>query len=476
MTPPMDASLQRGEALLHEDLITPLHDHEEASNRLVAKVDGHVRVLSPDRANDLAVSLRRTPGIDEVEHVADGPTKTGRRGLFTGTLIGLGGLLAASAAPRYSFAAGTGGDLLVCIFLRGGFDGLSALGPANDSNYFKARGSLAVKSGKAITSSYRLNPNLAALGPIWDAKQLAIVLGSGHPEVSRSHFEDQALCERAATANVRSGWLGRHIATSSAASGTFRAITIGDRVVLSLTTSTHQSLAMSSVADFDLWSTWDGRSALLSDLTKLYGSAGGTIESQVNGTIDAVESISTLRSAKYTPANGATYPNTTFGNGMKDIAKLTKGSLGLEVACIDYQGWDLHQNSGSPYQSNGAFATMAADLAKSIAAFRTDLGSRWNSVTVVTMSEFGRRVEVNGDGGTDHGHGNLMMLMGGSIKGGKLYGSMPTLSTGNLVQGDVPITTDYRQALSEVVSTRLKNDKINEVFPGFTPGAALGVA
>jgi len=391
----------------------------------------------------------------------------------------LGGLLAASAVPRYSFAASTDRDLLICVFLRGGFDGLSAVGPAADSNYLRARGTMAVKDAsksKSLGSGYLLSQSLAPLAGLWDDKQVAFVLGAGHPDVSRSHFEDQAMCERAAAANVRSGWLGRHIATSSSASGTFRAITIGSRVVLSLTTTAHQSLAMSTVDNFDLWAPWQGRESLIGDISKLYGSAGGVIETQVKGTLDAVNALKSTRETKYAPANGAKYPDTNFGRGMKDIARLTKAGVGLEVACIDYDGWDLHQASGSPYQSSGAFSTMAGDLAKTIAAFRTDIGTGWNSVTLVTMSEFGRRVAINGDGGTDHGHGNIQMTMGGSINGGKLYGAMPELSKSNLTEGDVPITTDYRQALSEVVSKRLKNDKLSEVFPGFTPKAALGVA
>lgn len=475
MPTPMDAHLTRGEALLHEDLITPLHDHDQARDRLLANIDGATRVVSPEAANSYATTARPNLGIDEVEHGTDGP-RTGRRGLFKGTLIGLGGLLAASAMPRFSFAEATG-DLLICVFLRGGFDGLSAVGP-DDSYYRKARGSLAISDpakSKSLGGGFLLNQYLGALGPIWDAGQLAIVRAAGHPKVSRSHFEDQAMCERAAAANVRSGWLGRHIATSSATSGTFRAITIGDRVVLSLTTTEHQSVAMSSVESFDLWSAWNGRDALVSDISRLYGSAGGVIENQVKGTLDAVNSLRTVRNTKYTPANGAKYPDTNFGDGMKDIARLAKAGIGMEVACIDYDGWDLHQASGSPYQSKGAFSSMAADLAKSIAALRTDLGSRWNSVTLVTMSEFGRRVAINGDGGTDHGHGNVQFVMGGSIHGG-LYGEMPTLSPGNLVEGDVPIITDYRQALSEVVSKRLGNSKVDQVFPGFAAGTSLGIA
>ena len=471
-----DPSLLRGEALLHEDLISPLHDHEESRNRLLAQIDGRTRVVTPDQANRLAVAARPNVGVADpsVAHTPSGP-RFGRRGLFRGSLIGLGGLLAASAAPRYSFAADTGRDLLVCVFLRGGFDGLAAVGPVNDGSYHAARGELSVDSGVPLGASYLLNPNFQALKPIWDASQLAVVLGSGHPEVSRSHFEDQDLCERAAKANVRSGWLGRHIATSSDASGTFRAITLGSRVVLSLTTTAYQSMAMSSVDSFDLNSAWNDGAKLFTDLDAIYGDAGGVLASQAKATLDAVNQLKTLRETKYAPQNGASYPDSEWGRGLSDIARLAKAGVGLEVACIDYGGWDMHQSIGTPANANGQFSRLARDFSAGLAAFRADLGSRWDTVTVITMSEFGRRVEVNGDGGTDHGHGNVMFALGGAIKGG-VFGSMPTLTKANLTDGDVPITTDYRQALTEIVTNRLRNDRVADIFPGFSPGTALGIA
>ncbi len=474
--PTTDDTLRRGEALLHEDLITPLHDHEESRNRLLAHVDGSTRVVSPDQANSLVAARRPNKGIEEVEHTPTGP-RFARRGLFRGSLIGLGGLLAASAAPRYSFAAESGRDLLVCVFLRGGFDGLSAVGPVGDAAYDKARGGLRIDSGLGLGSTHVLNKNFAALNPVWKAGEMAVVLGSGHPDVTRSHFEDQDMCERAAKANVRSGWIGRHIASSSDPSGTFRAITIGSRVVMSLTTTAYQSLAMSSVSSFTLESSWNDGPRLMADLQAVYGDTGGVMAGQVKATLDAVTSLETIRQQTYKPANGATYnKDSSWHTGLQDIARLAKADLGMEVACIDYGGWDMHQNIGLPGNAQGPFSSMAKDFATGLAAFRTDLGTRWNKVTVVTMSEFGRRVEINGDGGADHGHGNVMFLMGGGIKGGKVYGSMPTLTPGNLDEGDVPITTDYRQALSEIVSKRLLNNKLDEVFPGFTPKAALGIA
>ncbi len=479
--PNLDPTLRRGEALLHEDLITPLHDHEESRNRLLASHDGRTRVVSPAAANDLVTTLRPNRRIDDpgVHHAATGP-KLGRRSLFRGSLIGLGGLLAASAAPRYSFAADTGRDLLVCVFLRGGFDGLAALGAVNDPAYAKARGGIGVGDGLPLNADYVLNPNFNALGEMWTAKELALVVGAGHPGLSRSHFEDQDLCERAAKANLRSGWLGRHIASSSAESGTFRAITLGSRVVLSLTTTAYQSLAMSSIESFTLESAWNDGDRLVADLESLYGDAGGLLATQARATLGAIGQLKGLRQQvkdkQAEPANGASYPDSNWGKGLKDIARLAKADLGLEVACIDYDGWDMHRDIGSPADDKGQFSRLARDFSQGLAAFRTDLGSTWGRVTVVTMSEFGRRVEVNGDGGTDHGHGNLMFLMGGGITGGTVYGTMPTLDAANLVQGDVPITTDYRQPLAEIVSARLKNDKLAEVFPGFTPGTPLGVA
>lgn len=479
----LDASLHRGEALLHEDLITPLHHHNESQNRLLANVDGSTRVVTPQQANELVATLRPNTRIDDptVEHVATGP-RFARRGFFRGSLIGLGGLLAASAVPRYSFAADTGRDLLVCVFLRGGFDGLAAIGVPDDANYNTLRGSTRVtdKTGFALGSTkYLLHNGFSDLKDVWDANEFAIVLGSGHPDVQRSHFEDQDLCERAAKANVRSGWIGRHIVSSSDASGTFRGITIGDRVVLSLTTGGYQSLAMSSIDSFTLDGSWkegDNAARLVRDLGTIYGDADGVLATQARATLAAVTSLAGIRAQDYTPANGAKYPDTNWGNGLKDVARLAKADLGVEVACIDYGNWDMHQNIGAPGNADGWFTRQAKDFAAGLAAFRKDLGTKWNSVTVVTMSEFGRRVEVNGDGGSDHGHGNLMFLMGGGIKGGTLYGSMPELSTGNLEDGDVPITTDYRQTLSEIVSKRLKNDDLATVFPGFTPGSDLGIA
>lgn len=284
--------------------------------------------------------------------------------------------------------------------------------------------------------------------------------------------------ERSAPANMRSGWLGRYLAANSSTSGTFRAITMGDRAALSLSTTAFETLAMANIKEFDI-NSWSGswRTSVLKGIDALYKDAGGKATAQMSKVLDAVGSITPLRATTYVPANGAMYPDSRFGNQLKDVAQMIKANLGLEVACVDMGDWDMHKELGAPSVTTDWFPRKALDLSQSLAAFRADLGSLWSKVTVVTMSEFGRRVEENGDKGVDHGHGNLMLVAGGGING-KVYGNMPALSPGNLVQGDVPITTDYRLVLTDVLKNRFSASPtvLANVFPGYTAGALLGVA
>ena len=471
-------TLDYREALLHEDLITPIHDHDESRNSLIATVPGQPqRVVTPAEAGRIVDNLRPTLGLDQVD-VAPGGPKVGRRGLLRGGGAGLGALLAASVGPRLSFAATpVARDLLIVVFLRGGMDGLSAVVPVTDSHLYAARPKIGVRPENtlALDGRFGLNKNMAALEPMWNAGDLAPVVGSGAVDLTRSHFEDMALCERAAPANVRSGWLGRHLATSATAQGTFRAVTIGTSTTLSLTTN-FETVAMNSIAAFDL-EAWSGhRSALMRLMDDLYGDVGGPATETAAKTLAAVNGLASLRSVTYVPEGGAMYPDSDFGKGLAQIAQIAKGGKGLEVACIDIGDWDMHQKLGVASAQGDWFSRKARDLAEGLAALRVDLGSRWNSTTVVTMSEFGRRVGENGDMGLDHGSGNLTLVAGGSVNGGKVYGSLPALTKGNLVKGDVPVTTDYRQALSEVVTKRLANGaNVAKVFPGFTPKVPLGI-
>lgn len=475
-------ALQHYDALLHEDLITPVHDHRPGHDHLLADIDGTIRRVSPRQAGDLTAARRPyTELVDEcVEHHDDGPRGVRRRDVLVGAGAGLGALLGASAAPRYSFAASTTPrDLLIAVFLRGGFDGLSAVVPTGDAAYYAARPTIGIKAASTtpLAKGYGLHSAFAPLLPAWSAGELAIVPHVGHPWITRSHFDDQVSAERSALPSQRSGWIARHLQTSSAATGTFRGITFGDHVTTSMTATAFDTVAMSTVEDMD-FTGWNGngsRDLQRAAIARWYKDAGGMMATQAQTTLSAIDGLARLRATEYTPAAGAGYPETRLGRGMREIARVAKGSVGLEAACIDSGTWDMHVDLAGAGGSNALFAQQAADLASSLAALRTDLGSVWARTTVVTMSEFGRRVAENGDRGLDHGNGTTMFLLGGGIRGG-VYGSASDLGADHLTAGAVPVLTDFRQPLSEVVSHRLANAaSMATVFPGFTPGTSLGV-
>ena len=470
--------------MMHERIVTPMHHHRESDDELIVQVGDRSVSMSCCEADGFVTERFDLPELYEVEHASGGPRNIKRRHVLGGVAAGFGALLAGSALPRYSFAdpGATGGHLLVCVFLRGGFDGLSAVAPLGDAAYLKARPSIGVRPEQAIAldQTWGLNQNMSALREIWQAGDLAIVQGSGSPEVTRSHFQDQATVERAAPANVRSGWLGRHLQTSSSSTGTFRGITVGNSTVMSLSADALDALAVSSISAFDLhtYGSEETKNQVRHIIEEMYGSAGGEIQTQADITFEAVDTLSTLR-GKPGPSiqsESSGYPDSPWGQGLAEIAQMAHSGIGIEAACIDLGGWDMHRQVGSAADVNADFSKRSREFAEGLAAFRQDMGDMWDRTTIVTMSEFGRRVAENGDAGLDHGQGNTMFVMGGGVAGGKVYGTVPELTEENLSLGDVPITLDYRQALSEIVAKRLGNsDKLSEVFPGFTPDGALGI-
>lgn len=474
--------------LVHDDLVTPMHHHDESRNHLVVRTDDGPRVMSPTDAASYVEHVRPPACPHEVAEAAGWRGPLRRRTVLQGAALGFGALLAESAVPRYAFAeTATQRDLLVVIFVRGGADGLSLVPPLQDSAYLAARPTIRVTSSQALPLDGKvgLNPAMKGLKALYDAGDLAVVLGAGNPAVRRSHFEDMNAMEWAAPANMRSGWLARHLTTSGPTTGTVRAITRGSQVALSLSSPSMETPAVAELASFGLQPTYttDGttRERITTIIDQMYARAGGGAALTARSTLDAVARLADQRAiaaaGKYVPANGAAYPDTTFGKGMRDIAQIAKAGRGLEVACIDNDDWDMHRNLGLAQDTNGWMWRRAADLSAGIAALRADLGDLWQRTTVVTMSEFGRRVQENGDQGLDHGHGNVMFVAGGGVNGKKVYGTMPTLTTANLVEGDVPITTDYRQVLSEIIRARLLNGgSLGTIFPGFTPRTTpLGV-
>ena len=219
---------------------------------------------------------------------------------------------------------------------------------------------------------------------------------------------------------------------------------------------------------------WRWQPAQRTSLRRIYGFENTPLHVTGTKALDAVDIIQLYVTDDYTPANGAVYPQTGFGDHLQVIAQMMKLELGLHVATIDLGGWDTHD--GQDYY----LPLLIDELSRGLHALYTDLDGAGpdnytQRLTVVMMSEFGRRFEQNADNGTDHGHGNLMMVMGGNVNGG-IHGAWPGLAPGQLYEGiDLAVTTDYRTILSEILIRRLANNKLGIVFPGLTGYSPLGV-
>ena len=404
------------------------------------------------------------------------------RRAFLGGFGALGAASLPSWFPRLAFAApgraAARRDTLVCLFLRGGADGVNVVVPFGDSHYYANRPTIGIQepgasAGRALDLDgyFGFHPSLAPLKEVWDDGGLAVVQAAGMPVNNHSHFDSMDWMERGTPGErvLLSGWLGRHLAgVDPTNTSPFRSIGFGDLVQASLR-GTVPATSLASIADFHLQGFEDQVSRFQGTLASLY--SGTTfLDVQALQTFGAVDRLAAVDPGQYQPANGATYPDSDFGNAMKQIGQLIKADLGLEVACLDLGGWDMHDTE------NDQMPNQLADLGAGLQAFYADLHDRIGNVTVVTMTEFGRRIEENASGGTDHGTASFMFLMGGGINGRKVYGSWPTLAPEALADpGDLAVTTDYRTILSEVLERRLGNPQVSQVFPGFTAGGYLGV-
>jgi uncharacterized protein (DUF1501 family) len=359
-----------------------------------------------------------------------------------GAVIGTAG---PSAATQLAFA-GTAytGDTIVILSLRGGFDGLSAVAPVGDPAYFAARPTIAIPASRAITldSMFGLHPALAPLKPIWDAGGLAAVHAVGQVNPTRSHFEAMATMENAAPGSVAVG------------SATTPQSMIGPNPEVAIRTVDSFSLSGASTPDEQTrWTT---------ALNALYAGAPAALAAPAKATLGALSTMSPLKAAGYTPANGAAYPKGAVGDALRDLARLIKARIGLRAATVDVGNWDMHSGLGS--SDSGWMFRQLTELGQALAAFNQDLGAQMSDVTLVTLSEFGRRVAQNGSGGLDHGHGNVSLVMGGGVRGGQVYGRWPGLAAANLDNGDLAGTTDYRTILAEALEKRAQLSS-STVFP-----------
>lgn len=387
--------------------------------------------------------------------------------------------------PRMAFApqgVEPAGDILVVVFQRGGMDGISAVIPHGDPHYYENRSALAIpepedgsdKTGIDLDGFFGLHPSLRPLKDLWDEKTLALVHAVGSPDPTHSHFDAMDYMERGTPGekSIPTGWIGRHLQTAPWQNESpFRAIGMGG-VMQAALRGPIPVTTLKSISDFHLQGDVSQLTEIRARLESLYN-LGSTLDADAVETFNAVNILDKIDVNNYTPSGGAAYPETEFGMAMKQVAQIAKAEIGLEVACVDIGGWDTHNQQG---QLEGELPTLLNEFSSGLASLYHDLGDRAKRVTIVTMSEFGRRVKENASDGTDHGHGNCMFVLGGGVNGGKVYGQWPGLAPENLFDGiDLNITTDYRDVLGEVVEKRLKNPALAEVFPTYADWKNLGI-
>ncbi len=379
--------------------------------------------------------------------------------------------------PRLAFApksTAPRGDTLVVVFLRGAADILNMVVPHGEKAYYQLRPTLGIPrpddNGKKkeervvdLDGFFGFHPSMRALLDSWTSKQLAIIHACGAPDESRSHFKAMELMERGVDdeRGPASGWIGRHLATlNTGSTSPLRAVGMGTRPQKSLNGTVPVS-ALRSIADFHLGGDQRALQQMRMALNTVYED-----DELGQDTLSIMDTLQKLDPNNY-QSSFTNYPDTEFGLALKQTAMLIKAEVGLEVSAIDVGGWDTHFAQGA---STGQMANLMQDLADGLAAFHADMHEHMHNLTTVTMSEFGRRASENGSLGTDHGHGSMMMVLGGNVDGGKVHGKWPGMREGQLMgPGDLAVTTDYRDVLSEIITKRLNNPSVNDVFPNYEP-------
>ena len=349
---------------------------------------------------------------------------------------------------------------LVVVFLRGGADGLNLVAPLDDDGYYGARPRIAITRGQAVKLDgfYGLNPLLKPLESAYQDGALAIVHAAGSEDSTRSHFEAQDLMEHGGITG--GGWLGRFLRVQNrSASGPLAAVALG-RAVPECLRGAPAATVLQSLNDFSLSGE---NNRLAQALARLYGIQTDVLAQAGRDTLDALQRVEQLRKTAYHPANSAEYGTDEFSRGLVQIARLIKSRVGLQAASLDLGGWDSH------FSQSLIMDPLITRLAKGLSAFYRDLGPEMDHTTVVVMTEFGRRVEENSAFGTDHGRGSVMFVMGGGIKGGRVLGKWPGLSSEVLEgPGDLPVVTNYRNVLAPILKRHGASEKLGQVFPDFS--------
>jgi uncharacterized protein (DUF1501 family) len=375
--------------------------------------------------------------------------------------------------------------VLIAIFQRGAMDGLNVVIPYGEQEYYNLRPSLAVPRPGAATQGgqgaaidldgfFALHPALASFKAPYDSGQLAIIQAVGSPDNTRSHFDAQDYME-SATPGMKStsdGWLNRYLQSNDDAKASpFRAVAMGPNMPRAMQGKA-PAIAMNNINEFNIRAGGgDMGQAVQGGFEAMYAQ---TVNDALRGagkeTFEAMKLLKRVNPAQYQPTPGVMYPRGQFGDRLKQIAQLIKSDIGLEVAFTDIGGWDTHANQGS---SQGQLALRLSELGQGVSALYADLRDRADDVVILTMTEFGRTARENGNRGTDHGHASVMFALGGSVKGGKVYGKWPGLRSNQLNEGrDLAVTTDFRDVFAELAKNHLGATNLSAVFPGYQVSAS----
>ena len=395
-------------------------------------------------------------------------TALSRRSMLRGTaLAGAAGVatsLVGDVLTAAVFGAESHGNVLVVVSQRGGVDGLSMVVPHAEQAYYDARPTTAIAANRLLHAdqTFGLHPSFEALSPMWKRDSFAVIQAVGLPIPNRSHFSAMEEIEDADPGSrERIGWLNRMIGALGD-DNLFEGVALGGAPLDVAEKLQTEALALASSSSLATpYADTDLGKGVRRGLREMYD--GGRSPVAAAGR-EALELARRGRQfsveAERPPRNGALYPDSALGTSLRNSAALIRTGLGVRAIAVDSGGWDHHIGLSA------AMTSGVADLAGSLAAFFDDLGPDARRVTVVTLSEFGRRLGENGAGGVDHGYGNAVLVLGAGVRGGRYYGRWPTLQSGKQVEGDLAVTTDYRHVLTEILQARFPAVDTTAVFPG----------
>ena len=391
---------------------------------------------------------------------------TSRRNLLRGALVAgtttvIGDAVMGTAAALPGRKAR---GVLVVLSLRGAADGMSLVVPHGDPVYYEARPRIAIPKDQLLAADafFGMHPALSPLLPLWSSGKLGWVHASGLPAPNRSHFSAMEELEDAAPGSTtRTGWLNRLIGLPDGDGSPLQAMNIGTGVPPAALAGPAPYMNASKVEDIRLAGVKDRHDKRRKALDTLWGKQRTPLGDATRRAFSVVQTFDRInRGTSKNPASGS-YPKGDLGKAFQNAARIVRGDVGVEVITIDYGKWDMHSGLGD--LKWGQMLENATEMSQAVAAFFADLGLLGDQVTLVALSEFGRRVQENINFGLDHGYGNVMMVAGAGVKGG-YYAKWPGLT--NELDSDLLVTTDYRSVLSEVVAGRFGVSTAS-VFPGF---------